>query len=282
MLARRIPTVLPPLGFDEALEVTKIYSVAGQLALDEPLVVTRPFRSPHHTISDAGLIGGGVYPRPGEVSLAHRGVLFLDEMPEFKKNVLEVLRQPIEEGRVVISRAAISLGYPADFMLVGAMNPCPCGYATDDKHDCVCSPQSVQRYRGRLSGPLLDRIDLHVDVPAVDYKDLASTTPGADSATMRGRIGAAREVQADRFADAPLMTNADLSGKWLERYCTIGGEESAFLERAVRSLGLSARAYTRVLRIARTIADLDGAERLATCHLAEAINYRSLDRQRMF
>lgn len=278
MLSSRIPTVLPPLGFDEALEVTKIYSVAGKLPSDQPLMVTRPFRSPHHTISDAGLIGGGQYPRPGELSLAHRGVLFLDELPEFKKHVLEVLRQPLEEGRVTISRAAISLEYPGDVMLVAAMNPCPCGYLGDEQHQCSCSPVQVQRYRSRLSGPLLDRIDLHVEVPAVPYRDLKQTGGSLDSATMRGRINAAQAVQRERYADLHFSSNSELSGKWLERHCALGETEHAFLEGAVRRLGMSARAFTRVLRIARTIADLAGDQTLTVTHLAEAINYRTLDR----
>ena len=279
MLASRIPTVLPPLTFDEALEVTKIYSVAGLLD-GEPIKAARPFRSPHHTISDAGLIGGGAYPRPGEVSLAHRGVLFLDELPEFKKNVLEVLRQPLEDGRVTISRAAVSLTYPADLMLVAAMNPCPCGYLGDDTHVCTCSERQVTGYRGRVSGPLMDRIDLHVEVPAVAYKDLKGTGRGADSATMRGRILAAREVQTTRYAGAGVRINADLSGRLLDRYCTLDEAGHAFLEQAVGRLGLSARAYTRILRIARTIADLEGADEIGVAQLAEAVNYRSLDRGR--
>jgi magnesium chelatase family protein len=282
MLAKRIPTVLPPLGFNEALEVTKIYSVAGLLSPDQALIVTRPFRSPHHTISDAGLIGGGHYPRPGEVSLAHRGVLFLDELPEFKKHVLEVLRQPLEDGRVTISRAVMSLSYPADFMLVAAMNPCPCGYLGDGQHTCVCSPQQIQRYRSRLSGPLLDRIDLQVEVPAVPYKELKQTRATLDSATMRERIGRARQVQADRYGGLHFSCNSELSGKWLQEFCPLADVEHDFLEGAVNRLGMSARAFTRVLRIARTIADLAGEERIGVSHLSEAINYRTLDRQQSF
>ncbi len=280
MLAQRIPSVLPPLGFEEALEVTKIYSVAGSLD-GAALIVTRPFRSPHHTVSDAGMVGGGHIPRPGEVSLAHRGVLFLDELPEFKKHVLEVLRQPLEDGRVTIARAAMSLSYPADFMLVAAMNPCPCGYLSDARHTCTCSPQQVQRYRSRISGPLIDRIDLHVEVPAVPYKELKQARAGTGSATMRERIAAARDVQYARYTGTTLRTNCDLSGKWLDQHCRIGEEEHDFLEQAVRTLGLSARAYTRVLRIARTIADLAEHPVVRTGHLAEALNYRTLDRQRL-
>lgn len=278
MLAQRIPTVLPPLTFEEALEVTKIYSVAGMLPREAALVVRRPFRPPHHTISDAGLIGGGVNPRPGEVSLAHRGVLFLDELPEFKKHVLEVLRQPLEDGQVTISRAAVSLTYPADFMLVAAMNPCPCGYLTDERHTCTCQPLAIQRYRSRISGPLLDRIDLQVEVPAVPYEDLKAPRGGRDSAAMRQGILKVRAMQAERYKGARLRLNADLSGSALERWCAVGEGEQRFLEQAVRRLGLSARAYTRVLRIARTIADMEDAERIGVEHLAEAINFRTMDR----
>ena len=278
MLAQRIPTVLPPLTFDEALEVTKIYSVAGMLPREAALVVRRPFRPPHHTISDAGLIGGGANPRPGEVSLAHRGVLFLDELPEFKKHVLEVLRQPLEDGRVTISRAAVALTYPADFMLVAAMNPCPCGYLTDDRHVCSCQPLAIHRYRSRISGPLMDRIDLQVEVPAVPYEDLRAPRGGRSSADMRAGILRVREIQAARYRGERIRTNADLGGALLERWCAVGEAEQKFLEQAVRRLGLSARAYTRVLRIARTIADLEGAERLEIGHLAEAINFRTMDR----
>jgi magnesium chelatase family protein len=279
MLAKRIPTVLPPLSFDEALEVTKIYSVAGLLPADQALMVTRPFRTPHHTISDVGLVGGGRYPQPGETSLAHRGVLFLDEMPEFKKAVLEVLRQPLEDGEVSISRSLMTLRYPADVMLVAAMNPCPCGYLSDATHPCTCSPLAVQRYRGRISGPLLDRIDLHVDVPAVPYEDLRQARSEIDSASMRGRILAARKVQAERYAGRHFSLNAELDGSALEEFCALGRDEHDFLRRAVEKLGLSARAYTRVLRISRTIADLAGAETIGPDHLAEAINYRSMDRE---
>ncbi|MDK2956351.1 MAG: magnesium chelatase family protein [Desulfovibrionales bacterium] len=280
MLARRIPTVLPPLSFDEALEVTKIYSVAGRLRRDKALLAVRPFRAPHHTISDAGLIGGGQHPKPGEVSLAHCGVLFLDELPEFKKHVLEVLRQPLEDGQVTIARAAMSLSYPAGFMLVAAMNPCPCGYYTDDNHPCTCSPAARQRYQSRLSGPLLDRIDLQVEVPAVPYKDLKQTRGSTDSATMRARIQQARKIQAKRYAGEGILTNHQLSGGLEERHCPLTSAEHDFLERAVRTLGLSARAFSRIRRIARTIADLQGVERIEVPHLAEAVNYRIMDRRR--
>ncbi|XPV76247.1 MAG: YifB family Mg chelatase-like AAA ATPase [Desulfovibrio sp.] len=278
MLARRIPTVLPPLDFEEALEVTKIYSVAGQLPEDQALCVTRPFRSPHHTISDIGLIGGGRSPKPGEVSLAHRGVLFLDELPEFKKNALEVLRQPIEDGSVNISRAMVSLTYPSDFMLVSAMNPCPCGFLTDDRHPCTCSDVAVARYRNKLSGPLMDRIDLQVEVPAVPYEDLQRKASGTDSATMRARILEARQTQAERYKDLPIINNSELSGRTLDDFCPLGEAENNFLRQAVENLGLSARAFTRILRIARTIADLDHSNNIELNHLAEAVNYRNMDR----
>lgn len=278
MLAKRIPTVLPRLTFDETLEVTKIYSVSGLLSKQRSLITERPYRSPHHTISDVGLVGGGAYPKPGEVSLAHRGVLFLDELPEFKKSVLEVMRQPLEDGTVTISRSSISLSFPSDFMLVAAMNPCPCGFLTDDRHPCTCSSRQVAQYRSKLSGPLLDRIDLHVEVPAVKYDDLQSSS-GVSSEEMRERIEAARRIQEERYKGTPLKTNADLSGRWLEKFTPISEAENTFLRNAVEALGLSARAYTRVLRISRTIADLEGAKDIGVAHIAEAINCRTLDRE---
>jgi magnesium chelatase family protein len=278
MLAQRIPTVLPPLTFDEALEVTRIYSVAGMLE-GKGLVRTRPFRAPHHTISQIALIGGGSHPRPGEVSLAHRGVLFLDELPEYQKAALEVLRQPLEDGRVTVSRAVQSVTFPAGCMLIAAMNPCPCGYYSDPRHTCSCSPQQIERYRARLSGPLLDRIDLHIEVPAVPFEDLRSRRPGADSASMRERIRSARAAQDDRYARTPCSGNAELSGSLLETHCRLGREEREFLREAMRNLALSARAYTRILRISRTIADLEQAAELNVSHLAEAINCRILDRE---
>ncbi|MCC8194924.1 MAG: YifB family Mg chelatase-like AAA ATPase, partial [Deltaproteobacteria bacterium] len=288
MLAQRIPSVLPPLSFDESLEVSAIYSVAGLLAskAESGLIRHRPFRSPHHTISHAGLIGGGAHPKPGEVSLAHRGVLFLDELPEFQKAALETLRQPLEDGSVTISRAAGTLSYPADFMLVASMNPCPCGYLTDARKTCTCSPADIKRYTARLSGPLLDRIDLHIEVPAVPYDDLASRSKGESSATMAARVAAARAVQAARYAthnraagSRPCRTNADLSGNLLETFCALDADGRAFLGKAVETLALSARAYTRILRIARTIADMEGEANVATAHLAEAVNCRFLDRR---
>lgn len=279
MLARRIPTILPPLTLEEALETTKIHSVAGLLGTGTALVVTRPFRSPHHTISDAGLIGGGSNPRPGEVSLSHNGVLFMDELPEFRRNVLEVLRQPLEDAEVTLSRAAISLTYPARFMLAGAMNPCPCGHHGDPQRRCTCVPQAVQRYLGRVSGPLLDRIDLHVEVPAVRYRELASRRGGEPSAAVRERVRRAREVQAERFGARPdIHANAHMTPRDLRQFCRIGDAGDALLRTAINRLGLSARAYHRVLKIARTIADLDGAAEIGTAHVGEAVQYRSLDR----
>ena len=279
MLAQRLPSILPPLTFDEALETTKIHSVAGLLGGEKALVAVRPFRNPHTTISDAGLIGGGSTPRPGEVSLAHNGVLFLDELAEFRRNVLEVLRQPIEDARVTLSRAAVSLTYPSRFMLVAAMNPCPCGHYGDTQRRCTCAPQAVQRYLGRVSGPLLDRIDLHVEVPAVRYRDLSDRRAGEPSAAIRERVARARDVQRARFGGrADVHANAHMTARDLREHCAIGDGGEALLRTAITRLGLSARAYHRVLKIARTIADLDGGEAIGTAHVSEAIQYRSLDR----
>jgi magnesium chelatase family protein len=279
MLARRIPTILPPLTLEEALETTKIHSVAGLLGNGTALVVTRPFRSPHHTISDAGLIGGGSNPRPGEVSLSHNGVLFMDELPEFRRNVLEVLRQPLEDAEVTLSRAAVSLTYPARFMLAGAMNPCPCGHHGDPQRRCSCVPQAVQRYLARVSGPLLDRIDLHVEVPAVRYRELVSRRGGEPSEAVRDRVRRAREIQEDRYQSRPdIHANAHMTPRDLRQFCRIGEAGDALLRTAINRLGLSARAYHRVLKIARTIADLDRAAEIGTAHVSEAIQYRTLDR----
>jgi magnesium chelatase family protein len=279
MLARRLPSILPPLTLDKALETTKIHSVAGLLGAGQALVATRPFRSPHHTISDAGLIGGGSTPRPGEVSLAHHGVLFMDELPEFRRNVLEVLRQPLEDAEVTISRAALSLTYPARFMLAAAMNPCPCGYHGDAQRKCSCPPQAVQRYLARVSGPLLDRIDLHVEVPAVGYRDLSDGRSGEASAVIRERVIRARERQRERFARLPgIHVNAHMRAREIRDFCRVGEAEDALLRTAISRLGFSARAYHRVLKIALTLADLDGAAEIGTAHVAEAIQYRSLDR----
>ncbi len=281
MLARRLPTILPSMTLDEALETTKIHSVAGLLGGGRSLCAVRPFRAPHHTISDAGLIGGGSVPRPGEVSLAHGGVLFLDELPEFRRNVLEVLRQPLEDGTVTLSRAAVSLTFPAQFMLAAAMNPCACGYHGDAVHICRCAEADVERYRSRVSGPLLDRIDIHLEVPTVPYRDLVGADAEEPSAVVRQRVELARVRQRERFRDRPgLYANAHMTARDLRRYCPLSEAVERLLREAVARLGLSARAYHRVLKIARTIADLAGSDDLATSHVSEAIQYRSLDRRR--
>ena len=280
MLARRLPSILPPLTFEEALETTRIYSAIGLVPKEKALVTVRPFRTPHHTISDAGLIGGGAVPRPGEVSLAHNGVLFLDELPEFKKSVLEVMRQPLEDGQVTVARAAMSLTFPARFMLVAAMNPCPCGHYGDAHKECVCTPTQIQKYRSRISGPLMDRIDLHVEVPAVKYKELGTETSGDPSSTIRERVKEARLRQASRLAEHGLFTNAQMQNQHMRRFCKLDETGQKLLETAMVKLGLSARAYTRIIKIARTIADLEGAEDIALHHLSEAIGYRNLDRGR--
>jgi Mg chelatase-related protein len=278
MLAKRIPTILPPLEFEEALEITKIHSVAG-LTGKNGLVVERPFRSPHHTISDAGLIGGGAIPRPGEVSLAHNGVLFLDELPEFDRSVLEVLRQPLEDKKVTISRAAMSLTFPAFFTLVASMNPCPCGYFGSSR-ECKCTPMQIQRYVGKISGPLLDRIDIHIDVPAVNFKELRGrgVPEGESSETIRGRVIKAREIQLRRFQGEGIFSNAAMLPRHIRKYCALDAESENLLERAMLKQGLSARAHDRILKVARTIADLEGSENIRVNHISEAINYRSLDR----
>jgi magnesium chelatase family protein len=278
MLARRLPSILPALSFDEAVETTKIYSVVGRLAQDQALVVYRPFRAPHHTISDAGLIGGGHIPRPGEVSLAHNGILFLDELPEFKKHVLEVLRQPLEDRSVTIARAASTLSYPAAFMLVAAMNPCPCGYRGNAQHACRCAAPQIQRYRSKISGPLLDRIDIHVEVPAVPFRDLTRPAQGENSPRIRQRVAKARAIQQSRFKRARIYSNAQMNSRQIKAHCAVDQDSAALLETAIEKLGLSARAYNRILKIARTIADLADQPRIAPSHIAEAIQYRNLDR----
>jgi magnesium chelatase family protein len=279
MLARRIPTILPPMTFEESIETTKIHSVAGLTGEDIPLIRIRPFRAPHHTISDAGLIGGGTIPKPGEVSLAHNGVLFLDELPEFKKNVLEVLRQPLENGKVTISRAAISLTYPARFMLIAAMNPCPCGYFTSPFHACTCTPLQIRRYRGKVSGPLLDRIDIQIEVPAVPYEALRGKGDGEPSEEIRKRVKKARSLQTKRFSrHRKVFTNAQMRTRDIKKVCELDSEGESLLETAIAQLGFSARAYHRILKVARTIADLDGSEKIRSFHVAEAIQYRSMDR----
>lgn len=279
MLAKRIPGILPPLTFEEALETTKIHSVAGVLDAGAGLVAARPFRSPHHTISDAGLIGGGAVPRPGEVSLAHNGVLFLDELPEFPRSVLEVMRQPLEDGTVSIARAAMSLTFPARFMLAAAMNPCPCGYWGDRSRECHCGQPMIQRYVSRVSGPLLDRIDIHIDVPAVNYKELRGTDPRAEtSAQIRERIVRARQTQLKRFAGERIFSNAQMGAADIRRHCELGPDSERMIERAMQQQGLSARAHDRILKVARTIADLEGMPQVESKHIAEAIQYRTLDR----
>jgi magnesium chelatase family protein len=280
MLAKRMPTILPPFTFEEALETTKIHSVAGVLDAGAGIVGIRPFRAPHHTISDAGLIGGGVIPRPGEVSLAHNGVLFLDELPEFPRNVLEVMRQPLEDGTVCIARAAMSLTFPARFMLVAAMNPCPCGHWNDRSRECHCTPPMIQRYMSKISGPLLDRIDIHIDVPAVNYKEMRSGNEPEDSAHIRGRVLRARDLQLKRFSSSRerLYCNAQMVPRHIRTHCQLSGDCERLLERAMTQQGLTARAHDRILKVSRTIADLEGVPDIASKHIAEAIQYRTLDR----
>ena len=280
MLARRLPSILAPLTFDEALETTKIHSVAGVLDAEAGLVTQRPFRAPHHTISDAGLIGGGVIPRPGEVSLAHNGVLFLDELPEFPRNVLEVMRQPLEDRHVTIARASMSLTFPAAFMLAAAMNPCPCGYFNDRARECHCTPPMIQRYVAKVSGPLLDRIDIHIEVPAVQYKELRSGAAAESSAVIRARVLAARERQRQRFASAKekIFSNAQMGTRQIRTFCELSPDAEKLLERAMLQQGLTARAHDRILKVARTIADLSGDANISVPHIAEAIQYRTLDR----
>ena len=281
MLAKRVSGILPPLTFEEALETTKIHSVAGVLDAASGLVSVRPFRSPHHTISDAGLIGGGIIPRPGEVSLSHNGVLFLDELPEFPRNVLEVMRQPLEDGNVTIARASMSLTFPARFMLAAAMNPCPCGYHGSGQRECPCSQTMIQRYVSKISGPLMDRIDIHIDVPAVNYKELRGSDSKAESsAQIRERVVRARDIQLNRFAAAGERnySNAQMSSRQIRAYCDLGTDSERMLERAMQQQGLSARAHDRILKVARTIADMEGSPQIESKHIAEAIQYRTLDR----
>lgn len=280
MLAKRLPTILPPLTLQEALETTKIHSVAGKLPANATLITRRPFRSPHHTISDVALVGGGSIPQPGEISLAHNGVLFLDELPEFKRAVLEVMRQPMEERRVTISRAKVALDFPANFMLIAAMNPCPCGYYNHPDIECTCGPGVVQRYLNKISGPLLDRIDLHVEVTPVNFNELSSTRKSESSTEIRGRVIKAREIQAERYKDNPgIYANSQMSSKMLGQYCHISTVSSNLLKTAMERLNLSARAYDRILKVSRTIADLDAKNDILPEHIAEAIQYRTLDRE---
>ena len=280
MLARRLPSILPPLSLYESLETTKIHSVAGKLAAADALVTIRPFRSPHHTISDVALVGGGSNPAPGEISLAHNGVLFLDELPEFKRSALEVMRQPLEERRVTISRAKFTVDYPSSFMLVASMNPCPCGYYNHPEKECICPPGMVQKYLSKISGPLLDRIDLHVEVTPVNFSELSSDRPAEKSELIRDRVIKAREIQVERFGNRPdLHANAQMSPQMVRDLCKINAAGQTLLKKAMEKLGLSARAYDRILKVSRTIADLAGSEEIKLEHLAEAIHFRSLDRE---
>ncbi|MFT5667948.1 MAG: magnesium chelatase family protein [Vicingaceae bacterium] len=280
MLAKRLPTILPPLSLHEALETTKIHSVAGKMASEDALITLRPFRSPHHTISDVALVGGGGFPQPGEISLAHNGVLFLDELPEFKRTVLEVMRQPIEERRITISRARFTVDYPASFMLIASMNPCPCGYYNHPDKECMCAPGMVHKYLNKISGPLLDRIDLHVEVTPVDFEKLSEARLSEKSEKIRERVMAAREIQTARYEKIKGMhSNAMMGSKQVREICKIDEQGQALLKQAMEKLGLSARAYDRILKVSRTIADLAGSKNINTDHLAEAIQYRSLDRE---
>lgn len=279
MLAKRLPSILPPLTLEESLETTQIHSVAGKMRKEDALIAVRPFRAPHHTISDVALVGGGTNPQPGEISLAHNGVLFLDELPEFKRAVLEVLRQPMEERRVTISRAKMTTDYPAAFMLVAAMNPCPCGYYNHPTVECTCSPGQVNRYLGKISGPLLDRIDIQLEILPLSPTELANKQPGESSAQIRERVVAARKIQAERFSEHPgIHCNAQMNTKLFNKYCAIDADCQKLMAAAMEKLGLSARAYDRILKVARTIADLDGSADITNAHISEAITYRSLDR----
>ncbi len=278
MLAKRVPTILPDLTSSESIETTRIYSAVGRLKPGQPLLAVRPFRSPHHTISNAGLVGGGSTPSPGEISLAHNGVLFLDELPEFNRQTLEVLRQPLEDGTVTIARALSSVTFPANFMLIAALNPCPCGFRGDTRRNCHCSPPQIERYMSKISGPLLDRIDLHIEVPAVSFRELSGGTPGTSSAEMREAVVVARQRQADRFQGSSTRHNADMTHRQTRQFCRLDAEGQELLKASMSELGLSARAHDKVLRVARTIADLDSSEAIQPMHLNEAINYRMLDR----
>lgn len=279
MLAKRIPTILPPMTFEEALETTKIHSVAGILPANTALVNIRPYRSPHHTISDVALVGGGSIAKPGEISFAHHGVLFLDELPEFKKNVLEVMRQPMEDGRVTISRSKVSVEYPCNFMLTAAMNPCPCGNYGNPNQECNCTPQQIHKYISKISGPLLDRIDIHIQVQSVKYKELSSKIPAEPSKDIRARVIKARNIQQCRFKNKKnIFSNADMQSKDIREFCEIDSASEDLLKMAITKLGLSARAYDRILKVSRTIADLSGEEKISSAHISEAIQYRTLDR----
>ena len=279
-MAKRLPSILPPLSLSESLETTKIHSVAGRLGKDASLVAVRPFRSPHHTISSVALVGGGSNPQPGEISLAHNGVLFCDELPEFNRSVLEMLRQPLEDRHITIARAKYSIDYPANFMMVASMNPCPCGYYNHPTKPCVCSPAQVQKYLNKISGPLLDRIDIQVEITPVPFDELTKSTASENSAAIRERVMRARQIQERRFANEPgIHSNAQMTPRQLQSYAQPDERGKALLQTAMEQLNLSARAYDRILRVARTIADLDGSEKVQSLHIAEAIGYRSLDRE---
>ena len=279
MLARRLPSILPELSFEEALETTKIHSVAGMLSRNVPIITKRPYRMPHHTVSSASLVGGGRIPKPGEISLAHNGVLFLDELPEFNKNTLEVLRGPLEDKTITISRVNASISYPCNFMLVASMNPCPCGFFGSQEKECRCSRQSIQKYIGKISGPLLDRIDIQVEVTAVKYDELKSDKKTEASEQIRKRVNKARSIQEKRYEKLEIYSNASLTPGLMEKYCKLDKESNKLLEQAFKILGLSARAHGRILKVARTIADLDGKENIEINHITEAIQYRNLDKK---
>ena len=279
LLAQRLGTILPRLSSEESLETTRVWSAVGRLPTDQSLIVLRPFRTPHHTVSEAGLVGGGSTPRPGEISLAHNGVLFLDELPEFNRRTLEVLRQPLEENTVTISRAIGSITFPANIMLVAAMNPCPCGYRGDPRRQCQCSPQQVERYIHRISGPLLDRIDIHIEVPPVPFRELSNATNGTTSEQMHEQVLIAREIQRKRFHEHPDLLNGKMAPRQIRRFCRLDADAETLLKNAMEEMGFSARAHDKILRISRTLADLDQQDQITALHLSEAINYRTLDRR---
>jgi magnesium chelatase family protein len=279
MLAKRVPTILPILSAEESIETARIYSAVGRLPANQPLLARRPFRAPHHTISNAGLVGGGSTPTPGEISLAHNGVLFLDELPEFNRATLEVLRQPLEDGHVTISRALNSTTFPANFVLIASLNPCPCGYRNDPRRECHCTVPQIERYMAKISGPLLDRIDIHIEVPAVPFKELSGARDGTTSAAMREHVMSARAVQKDRFGRSKTRQNAQMSTREIRQYCQLSDASLCLLRTSIQEMGLSARAHDKILRVSRTIADLDGQASIQPEHLNEAVNYRMLDRQ---